>query len=116
MGLAQICFLHIDLLMNIHSELWAGLFDMQTAPLPTITMVQTPVSFNDTVTGSVYKGQTFLVTAKLTIPTGSQNTMTFDLKAPPGSVLDIVAMDVVFTGSNLPCTSKIMFSTNYTTG
>ena len=73
-----------------------------------------PVNSNDSLSNNVFKGETVIVAADLTIPTGSVHNINFTLVAPSGSVVDIVAMDVVLIGINLPCLVRNQFSSNLT--
>jgi len=93
---------------------WNWLNFFQNSPVPTVSMYLTPVNDNDSVSSNVFKGQTVILTTDITIPTGSQHKMNFTLVAPSGSVVDIVAMDVVLVGINLPCIARNMFSSNLT--
>jgi hypothetical protein len=91
-------------------------FLSQNVTLPTFTFYLSPVNNNDTITGNtVYKGQTVILSADLMIPVGIQQIINFTLMAPPATNgIDIVAMDVVYIGVNLPCLARRQFSSNLT--
>jgi hypothetical protein len=75
-----------------------------------------PVNVNETIIDNkVFKGQTIILTADLMIPPGVPQIINFTLMAPPAtSGIDIVAMDVVYLGLNLPCLNRRQFSSNLT--
>lgn len=83
--------------------------------MPSVTFNQTPVNVNATVSSSVYKGETLILTTEITFPLNSQNDVTVTFSVPPGAgILDVVRYDVVHVGINLPCLSKEMIKGNVT--
>jgi len=76
-----------------------------------MTFSQTPVNDNATVSNSVYKGQTIIVTSEITVPPQSRCDINITIMGPqtPLSAVDLVLTDVVFIGRNIPCLRKQPF-------
>jgi len=90
------------------------LVSLQSAPFPTMTFSQTPVNDNSTVSNTVYKGQTIILTSELTVPPGCRSNVNVTIMTPqtPLSAVELVITDVVFIGHNIPCLIKQFFFAN----
>lgn len=76
-----------------------------------MTLSQTPVNDNATVSNTVHKGQTIIVTTEIAVPARSRSDINVTISAAqsPASAVDLVVTDVVFIGRNIPCLRKQMF-------
>ena len=83
--------------------------------MPGFSFNQTPVNVNATVSNSVNKGQTLILTSEITFPPNSQNDAVITFSVPSGAgVVDVVLYDVVHVGTNLPCLTKELIKGNVT--
>jgi hypothetical protein len=100
--------------VNISSPI-SAIFN-PSAPSPTMTFYQSPVNENATVSTSVYKGQTLILTSEITVPSLTRNDIVITIMAPqsPLSAVDLAHADVVFVGPNIPCILKQAIVANLT--
>jgi len=79
-----------------------------------MTFSQTPINDNDTVSNTVFKGQTIIVTSEITVPPMTRSNVNITIMAPdtPASVVNLVVTDVVFVGRNIPCLTKQVYVAN----
>jgi len=79
-----------------------------------MTLSQSPVNDNASVSNTVYKGQTIIVTSEISVPASSRCdiNITFMAAQTPQSVVNLVVTDVVFIGRNIPCLTKQVYVAN----
>jgi len=77
-----------------------------------MTFSQTAINDNAAVSNNVYKGQTIILTAEVTVPPMCRSDINITIMAPqsPLSAVQLVVTDVVFIGRNIPCLRKQLFT------
>jgi len=79
-----------------------------------MTLSQSPVNDNASVSNTVHKGQTIIVTSEINVPASSRCdvSVTFIVAQSPASVINLVVTDVVYIGRNIPCLTKQVYVAN----
>jgi len=79
-----------------------------------MTLSQSPVNDNASVSNTVHKGQTIIVTSEINVPASSRCdvNVTFIVAQSPASVINLVVTDVVYIGRNIPCLTKQVYVAN----
>ena len=79
-----------------------------------MTFSQTPVNDNASVSNTVYKGQTIILTSEISVPAMARCDINITIMAPetPASAINLVVTDVVFIGHNIPCLTKQPYVAN----